>query len=147
MRNIVNWVLIVGGGIFIVAEVLLGAATGFDFALMGTALAIGGVLGLIFTSTKVGLFSSGALAFLYLAVLRRWIRSRLIGRDRPSNVDALIGRRGVVTTRIASHAPGAVKLGDELWRAALPDGAAPGAREAGEEVTVESVEGVTLIVR
>jgi membrane protein implicated in regulation of membrane protease activity len=128
VRNVVNWLLVASGGILIVAEVLLGAATGFDLALMGTALALGGVLGFAFASAKVGLFSSGLLAFLYLAVLRGKIRSRLLGRDRPSNVDALIGRKAVVTTRIAEHVPGAVKLGDELWRATLSPAAAAAAR-------------------
>ncbi len=147
MERIVNWILVALGGILIIAEVLMGAATGFDLALMGTSLALGGVLGLVFASTKVGLFSAGALAFLYLAVLRRRIRSHLLGRDRPSNVDALIGRKGVVTARIADHAPGSIKLGDELWRASLAPGAAASPREPGQEVTVESVDGVTLIVR
>lgn len=146
VKNVVNWLLVVSGGILIVVEVLLGAATGFDLALMGTALIAGGVLGLAFASTKIGLFSSGMLAFLYLVVLRGKIRSRLLGRDRPSNVDALIGRKGVVTSRIAEHAPGAVKLGDELWRATLSP-SAPSPREPGEEITVEAVDGVTLIVR
>jgi membrane protein implicated in regulation of membrane protease activity len=147
MEKTVNWILVALGGLLIIAEVLLGAASGFDFALMGTALVLGGVLGLVFASTKVGLISGGALAFLYLAVLRRGIRSRLMGKDRPSNVDALIGRTGVVTARIADHAPGSIKLGDELWRASLSPSAAATPREPGEEVIVESVDGVTLIVR
>jgi membrane protein implicated in regulation of membrane protease activity len=147
MKNAVNWILVSIGGILIVAEVLLGAATGFDLVLMGTALIAGGVLGLVFASTKVGLLSAGVLGFLYIAVLRRRIRSRLLGKDRPSNVDALIGSKGIVTARIAEHAPGAIKLGDELWRASLSPGAAATAREPGEQVTVESVDGVTLIVR
>ena len=140
MRNTVNWLLIGSGGILIAVEVLLGAATGFDLALMGVSLAAGGGVGLFFHSTKVGLFSSGALAFLYLGVLRNRIRSHMTARNRPSNVDALVGRTRVVTTRVAP------KLGGELWRAVLTP-ADSGAREPGESVTVESVEGVTLTVR
>jgi membrane protein implicated in regulation of membrane protease activity len=86
VRNTVNWLLIGSGGILIAVEVLLGAATGFDLALMGVSLAAGGGVGLFFHSTKVGLFSSGALAFLYLAVLRSRIRSHLTARNRPSNI-------------------------------------------------------------
>jgi len=35
VRNAVNWILVGCGGLLIAAEVLLGAATGFDLALMG----------------------------------------------------------------------------------------------------------------
>jgi membrane protein implicated in regulation of membrane protease activity len=147
LRNTINWLLIIAGGVLIIAEVLLGAATGFDLALMGTALVLGGLIGLVLGSAKAGLIAAGILAFFYLAVLRRTIRSRLMGRDRPSNIDALIGRKCIVTTRIGPHAAGGVKLDNETWRATLVDGAAPDSREAGEEVTVDSVEGVTLIVR
>src|SRR2546426_5358076 len=68
VKNAVNWTLVGCGGLLIVAEVVLGAATGFDLALMGVSLAAGGGVGLFFASTKVGLFSSGALAFFYLFV-------------------------------------------------------------------------------
>jgi membrane protein implicated in regulation of membrane protease activity len=146
VRNAVNWTLVALGGLLIVAEVVMGATTGFDLALMGVALAAGGGIGLFIGSTKAGLFASGALAFLYLAVLRRRLRSRLSGRGRPSNVDALVGRSGIVLARVAPNAPGQVKLGDEVWRAVLSP-AASGALEPGASVTVESVEGVTLTVR
>lgn len=148
MNNSVNWTLIIAGVLAIIGEVLLGAATGLDLALIGIALAAGGALGLAFASTKVGLFSAGALAFIYLAFLRRRIRSKLSSPNKPTNVDALLGRTAVVTERIAPHAAGAVRLGDELWRATLKDettGAA--AIEPGATVVVDSVEGVTLKVR
>jgi membrane protein implicated in regulation of membrane protease activity len=144
--NWVNWTLIGLGIIFVIVEVLLGAATGFDLALMGVSLAAGGAVGLAFSSTKVGLFSTGALALLYLAVFRRMIRARLASGGKPSNIDAIMGRTGVVLERIAPNAPGQVKVGDEIWRAVLEsESSAP--REAGQTVTVGSVDGVTLRVR
>ena len=148
MNNSVNWILIITGAVAVVGEVLLGAATGFDLALIGVALAAGGSLGLLFGSTQVGLFSAGAFAFLYLAFLRRRIRSRLTGPNRATNIDAVIGRTAVVTERIAPNAAGRVRLGDELWRASLRDeGQDAAAIEPGATVVVDSVEGVTLRVR
>jgi membrane protein implicated in regulation of membrane protease activity len=144
--NWVNWLLLIGGGICILAELMLGAATGFDLALLGGAIGAGGVLGLLFGSTAVGLFSAGALAFIYLAFLRRAVRRRLTPADRPSNVDALVGRTGTVTARIAPHNPGQAKFGDEIWRAELLRTDDP-PREIGQTVTVAAVEGVTLKVR
>lgn len=146
MKNWVNWLLIIGGGVSIIAELLLGVLTGFDLALLGVSLVAGGALGLLFGSTQVGLFSAGALALIYFVFLRKWVRSALSSPDRPSNVDAVVGRTGVVTVRIGLHEAGQVKVGDEVWRAVLaPE--SNGAREPGQPVTVQSVDGVTLVVR
>ena len=92
------------------------------------------------------MFTSGALALIYFLLFRRWLRARPTAKEQPSNVDAVIGHTGVVTVRVTALAAGQVKVGDETWRAVLAPGA-PGAREPGETVTVESVSGVTLTVR
>lgn len=146
MGNWVNWFLLIGGVIFIIVELALGAFTGFDLALVGASLVTGGALGLVFSSAHVGLISAAALAFIYLAFLRRWMRKRLTVKDHASNVDAVVGKTGVVTARIAAHEPGQIKVGDEVWRAELAH-AGDAARNPGEKVVVESVEGVTLKVR
>ena len=146
MTNSVNWILIIAGALAIVAEVVLGVVTGFDLAIMGLALMAGGGLGLAFGSAKVGLFAAGAFAFVYLAFFRRTVKSRLTGPNRPTNIDVVLGKTGLVTERIAPHAPGIVRVGDELWRAALADENAA-AKEPGATVVVDSVEGVTLKVR
>lgn len=146
MDNWLNWTLIGLGIVLVIVEVLLGAATGFDLALIGVSLVAGGGIGLAFASTKVGLFSAGALALVYLAFFRRMIRARLTSGGKPSNIDAIMGRSGVVLERIAPNAPGQVKVGDEIWRAVLEsESGAP--REPGQTVTVGSVDGVTLKVR
>lgn len=146
MTNSVNWILIIAGALAIVAEVVLGVVTGFDLAITGLALVAGGGLGLAFGSAKVGLFAAGAFAFVYLAFFRRTVKSRLTGPNRPTNIDVVLGKTGLVTERIAPHAPGIVRVGDELWRAALADENAA-AKEPGATVVVDSVEGVTLKVR
>jgi len=146
MGNWPSWSLLALGGLMILAEVLMGAATGFDFALVGLSLAVGGGLGLFFESTLVALFSAGALSFLYLALFRSRIRSKLITPGLPSNADAIPGKRAVVTIQITPDAPGQVKLNDEVWRAVLSP-AVLEPRQPGDSVIVESVDGVTLIVR
>ncbi len=146
MKASFNWWLIIAGGVLMVGEVVLGAVTGFDLLLLGVALAAGGGVGLLFGSAKVGLFSAGALAFIYLAFLRRHIRSRLTSPDRATNTDVVLGRTGVVTERIAPHHAGMVRVGDELWRAVLAQEVGE-PREPGVQVVVDSVEGVTLKVR
>ena len=81
-----------------------------------------------------------------LAFLRRHIRSKLTSPNQPMNTDSLIGKHALVTERIAPHAPGMVRVGDELWRAAVPSGDSQ-AIEPGSTVTVVSIDGVTLSVK
>ncbi len=142
----VNWLLVIGGIVCVIIELALGAMTGFDLALIGGSLASGGAVGLLVGSEKIGLLAAGALALIYLAVFRRWLKSALTVKNHPSNVDALVGRTAVVTQRIALRDAGIVKLGSELWRAELVSPDDP-ARDPGATVEVESIDGVTLKVR
>jgi membrane protein implicated in regulation of membrane protease activity len=142
----VNWLLVIGGVVCVIVELALGAMTGFDLALIGGSLAIGGGLGLFVGSEKFGLLAAGGLSLVYLAIFRSWLKATLTVKNHPSNVDAVVGKTGVVTKRVALHEPGMVKVGDELWRAELA-GAEDAARDLGVAVKVESVEGVTLKVR
>lgn len=146
MGNWVNWLLVIAGIICVIVELALGALTGFDLALVGASLAVGGSIGLATGSARVGLLAGGALALVYLALLRSWLKAKLTVTDHASNVDAVVGKTGVVTKRIALRQAGMVKLGDEVWRAELTGGD-EAARETGATVRVESVEGVTLKVR
>lgn len=146
MGNWLNWLLVIGGIVCVIIELALGALTGFDLALVGGSLAVGGAIGLLFGSEKVGLFGAGILALMYFAVFRSWLKSRLQVRGQASNVDAVVGKTGVVTKRIAPREAGLVKIGPEEWRAELSGETDP-ARDIGTVVTVNSVEGVTLKVR
>lgn len=146
MGNWVNWVLVIGGLLCVTIELALGALTGLDLALVGGSLAMGGAIGLLAGSARIGLLAAGALALVYLAVLRSWLKNKLTVKNVASNVDAVVGKTGVVTKRIAPSEPGMVKVGAEVWRAEMA-GAEDAARDAGTKVTVQSVDGVTLKVR
>jgi membrane protein implicated in regulation of membrane protease activity len=141
-----SWVLVILGSILILIEVALGGFAGFDLVLVGSALVLGGALGMWTGSTLAGFLSAGLLAVLYVLVGRRWMRKRMRRHSVPSNVDAVIGAEALVTRRIARHEPGQVRVKDEVWRAE-PAHDAQGPFEAGSVVHVVSVEGVTLRVR
>lgn len=146
MSNLTNWLLLIIGVVCVIAELALGAITGFDLALVGGSLAVGGVIGLIAHSETTGLIAAAALALIYFVFIRSWVKSKLQVQDRASNVDAVVGKSGVVTKRIAPRDCGLVKVGSEEWRAELmPADSSP--REIGVDVVVLSVEGVTLKVR
>ena len=145
MGNSVSWLLLILGILCVIAELALGVMTGFDLALVGASLVAGGIVGLVFGSANIGLLSTGILAFLYFALFRKWLKSKLQVKHQPSNVDAVIGRTGVVTKRIAPRDCGLVKIGSEEWRAELAQQGGA-ALEPGAEIRVLSVEGVTLKV-
>jgi len=144
--NWVNWLLVIVGVLCAAAELALGALNGFDLALVGASLAAGGLLGLLAKSWYVGLISSAILAVLYFALLRRWLKAKFLVSNHSSNVDAVVGKMGVVTKRIGPRDCGIVKVGSEEWRAEL---AQPSdlAREIGADVRIVSIEGVTLKVQ
>lgn len=144
MGNWVNWLLLIGGVTCVIVELALGAFTGFDLALIGGSLAIGGGVGLLTNSAHIGLFAAGGLALVYLGLFRSWLKTKLTVKDHASNVDAVVGKNGVVTKRIGPNEPGMVKVGAEVWRAEIVDNSA---RNAGETVVVQSVDGVTLKVK
>ncbi len=147
MGNWVNWLLVIVGVLCAAAELALGALTGFDLALVGASLATGGAVGLLTQSWHVGLSSAAIFALLYFTLFRRWLKSKLLVSNQPSNVDAVVGKSGVVTKRVGPNGDcGIVKVGSEEWRAELaqPDGSA---REIGSSVRIVAVEGVTLKIQ
>jgi len=140
-----NWVLIVVGALLVLVEVALGGFAGFDLVLIGSSLALGGALGLLFHSTTTGLLVASALCLLYIAAGRRWVKARIRSQTIPSNTDAVVGQRAMVLVRVAEHEPGQVKVRDEVWRAVPAPGSGP--FDPGTVVTVHGVDGVTLQVR
>lgn len=141
-----NWVLLVAGALLILVEVALGGFAGFDLVLIGSAFMVGGAVGLLTHNTALGLIVAAVLCALYIVAGRRWVRARLKHRNVSSNADALLGERAMVMVRVAEHAPGQVKVRDEVWRA-VPAPGVSGPFEQGVVVTVDGVDGVTLRVR
>jgi membrane protein implicated in regulation of membrane protease activity len=146
MENIWHWVLIVAGALLVLVEVAFGGFAGFDLVLIGTAFILGGVGGMLLHSPAAGFVIAAALCLLYIGAGRKLMRKRMHTQPIPTNTDALIGLKGIVTQRIAPHAPGQIRVRDETWRAALAT-EANGPLENGTEVTVTAIEGVTLQVR
>jgi membrane protein implicated in regulation of membrane protease activity len=141
-----NWALLIGGALLILVEVALGGFAGFDLVLIGSAFMVGGIVGLWTDNTNLAWIIGSVLCVLYLLAGRRWVRRGLQVKHVPSNVDAVVGLTGVVTTPIRSHEFGRVKIKGEEWLAA-PAADATTPIEPGTVVTVEAVDGVTLKVR
>jgi membrane protein implicated in regulation of membrane protease activity len=145
MSQTVNWILIIVGAVLVLIEILLGAMTGFDFLLIGSAVLAGGVLGLLTGSAPAGLVAAGVLALLYVFVGRRRIRDRLRRRGIPTNTDALLGRTVLVAERITPDRPGRIKHEGEEWRAHV-DSSTAAPLEVGARAIVKRIDGVTTFV-
>lgn len=145
MRDSWNWILIIGGALLVLLEVILGAATGFDFLLIGSAVLLGGVLGLVTDSAALGAATAGVLALVYVAIGRRHVRARLRRRGVESNAGALIGRTVSVVEAIRSGQPGRISVDGEEWRAQAST-SLPAAIEVGQDVRIVRIDGVTAIV-
>jgi membrane protein implicated in regulation of membrane protease activity len=146
MNSFWDWVLIVAGALLVLIEVALGGFAGFDLVLIGSTFIVGGGVGMALHNPAIGFVVAAVLCVIYIGAGRKMVRARMQTRHIPTNADALIGLKGIVTQRIAPHAPGQVRVRDETWRAGLASDAAS-AIENGTEVTVTAVEGVTLQVR
>jgi len=81
MQHPVNWILVVAGAILVLLEVLLGALGGFDLLLLGCAILLGGVAGILSGTPIVGVAAAAILSLLYITVGRRRIhRKRPVSR-------------------------------------------------------------------
>jgi membrane-bound ClpP family serine protease len=146
MMVVVGVVLVLIGVALLVAEAhlpagVLGAAGGVALA-GGAALAIAGAgaSALVIVPVAAG---AAALAAVWLLVAARGARQSQALSTR-SGREALSGRLG--TVRAWAGAGGQVMVDGALW-SARPSVLEEGSLEAGDEVVVERVNGLTLCVR
>lgn len=111
---------------------------GGALAGMGTALVTDDVVAQVLVAAVA--------AVLLLVGLRPPLVRRLHGGpDLVLGPASLVGARGIVTTSIAEHTPGRVKVGGESWLAVAEDGEA--SIEVGRSVEVVRIVGATAHVR
>jgi membrane protein implicated in regulation of membrane protease activity len=137
-----NWLLVIIGLLFILAELVVGVATGFDLVLLGSTLVIGGVVGNFFANWQIGFGVAAILSVLYVILGRKYIKSRLSVPTQKTNTDVLVGDSAVVVKKINSSNPGQVRVGTEIWRAVSTR-----TINYGEKVEILGVNGVTLEVK
>lgn len=108
-----------------------GAVAASISAMAGAPVWIQGILFLI-------------VSVLLLYFTRPIVKKRLKVGTEKTNVDALIGKEGLVIETIRPFRTGQVKLDGLVWSAAAKDGDAT--IESGTAVKIEHIEGVKLIV-
>ena len=136
------WLVFIIVGLFLVLlELIIGVETGFDLVFIGSAFVIAGLATWPFHSWVLTVIATSVVLIAYVALGRRYIHRWTAVKKARTNIDAIIGREGIVLRSIARNADGRVRVGNEQWRAR----AAEEIRE-GDEIVVTSVSGATLIV-
>ncbi|PRY34827.1 NfeD family protein [Umezawaea tangerina] len=132
------WLII--GALLVGAEIVSG-----DFVLLMLGLAALGGAGVaaLGAGTVISVVVFTVASILLVLGARPVLKRRLeIGHGLKSNVEALIGVKAVVVSRVDGH-EGRVKLHGEIWSARSLDHRV---LEPGTEVTVFEISGATAVV-
>ena len=139
MMEAIIWLVLMV--IFLVAEAL-------TVSMVSLWFAAGAVVALLLSLLGIQVWVQVALFFLVsgglLACLRPMVKRHFTPRLTPTNVDAIVGTRGVVTAEVDNVcAAGQVKLNGMDWSARSTDGSII---PAGTQVKVDRIEGVKVFV-
>ena len=134
-------VFVITGLLLVLLELVVGVETGLDLVFIGSAFALGGLVAWPFDSWLLTVIVTSVICIAYVALGRRYVHRWTAVKKAKTNIDAIIGRQGIVLKSIAKNADGLVKVGNEQWRARAEEDI-----KKGEEIVVTSVSGVTLIV-
>ncbi|MBN1644180.1 MAG: NfeD family protein [Dehalococcoidales bacterium] len=136
------WLIFIGIGLLmILLELVVGVATGLDMVFLGSAFIIGGLITWPFHSWILTLIITLAICIAYLVLGRRYVHRWTATRKEKTNIDTIIGKKGVVLQSMAPGVSGLVKVGNEEWRAISQENI-----EKGEIIVVTTINGVTLNV-
>jgi len=136
------WFIFVGAGLLmILLELAVGIATGLDLVFIGSAFILGGLVTWPFHSWVLTLVVTCVICIAYVFIGRRYVHRWATIKKYQTNVDAIIGKTGVVVKAIGKNNDGLVKVVNEEWKARAAD-----SFSQGDEVVVKEIHGVTLVV-
>ena len=134
-------VFVIVGLLFVLLELIVGVETGLDLVFIGSAFIVGGLVSWPFHSWLLTIIVTSVICVAYVAIGRRYIHWWTAVRGEKTNIDAIIGRGGIVLQNIARNVDGLVKVGNEEWRARAEEDI-----NKGDGIVVTGVSGATLIV-
>jgi len=134
-------IFVIAGLLLVLLELIVGVETGLDLVFIGSAFIIGGLVTWPFELWVLTLVVTSVICVAYVVLGRRYVHRWMAVRKVKTNIDTIIGQQGIVLKDIKKNFDGRVRVGNEQWRARAEEDI-----EQGEEITVTSVSGVTLIV-
>ena len=136
------WLIFIGIGLLmILLELIVGVGTGLDLVFLGSAFIIGGLVTWPFHSWVLTLIITLVICIAYLAIGRRYVHRWTAPRKEKTNIDAIIGKNGIVLQSLTPGVKGVVKVDSEEWRARAEESI-----EKGEVIVVTAISGITLNV-
>lgn len=136
------WLIFVGMGLLLVIiELIIGVAAGLDLVFIGSAFILGGLAAWPIHSWLAAIIIISLICIAYVTIGRRYVHRWTAVSKTKTNIDTIIGRRGIVLKNITDNIDGRVKVGNEQWRARAEEDI-----KQGEGIVVTSVSGTTLIV-
>ena len=135
-------IFVIVGLLFALVELIIGVETGLDLVFIGSAFIIGGLITWPFHSWVLTVIITAIICIAYVALGRRYVHRRMAVSKARTNIDAIIGREGIVLRSIAKNVDGLVKVGNEQWRARAEEDI-----KKGDEIIVTGVSGATLTVK
>lgn len=116
---------------------------GFLFLSFGLGAIITGLVTLTHLPFWAQLIIYIVITFILFLNLRK-LSSKLTKETIPTNVDALMGKKGFVTEQIPEAGKGYVKIGGETWSAISHDEAMI---EVNRKIVVKNIDGNKLVVK
>ncbi|MFC1870971.1 NfeD family protein [Chloroflexota bacterium] len=136
------WSIFIGIGLLmILLELFVGVETGLDLVFLGSAFIIGGLITWPFYSWVLTLIITLVICIVYLALGRKYVHRWTATRKEKTNIDAIIGKNGVVLQSLTPGVKGVVKVDNEEWGARAEESI-----ENGEVIVVTAISGITLNV-
>ncbi len=134
-------IFIVVGLLLVLLELIVGVETGLDLVFIGSAFILGGLVTWPLQLWWWTVIITSVICIAYVAVGRRYVHRWTAVKKAETNIDAIIGRTGIVLKSIAKNYDGRVRVGNERWKARAEEDI-----KEGDEIVVTGVSGVTLIV-
>ncbi len=132
-----------GMGLLLIILEMAGLEMEFDLIIIGSGFAVGGLITWPFQNWIATIVVVCVLIAAYVVVGRAYIHRRwLAHKGEKTNIDTIIGKKGLVHKPITQYDDGMVKVGYEDWRARSDEDI-----PEGEEVEVVEISGVTLTVK
>jgi membrane protein implicated in regulation of membrane protease activity len=137
------WLIFIVVGLLLAAlELVFGLDTSFDLVITGSVFIVGGFIAWLLGAWLAAPIATIVMGVAYIVLGRRYIKRVMGVPQEPTNVDAMVGKSGIVLSRVTTLGfDGRVRVDNEEWRARAADEI-----QVGEEVVVKSISGVTLFV-
>jgi len=137
------WLIFVAIGlVMVLLELIIGVETGLDLVFIGSAFILSGLATMALSSWVWTAVATVIICIIYLVAGRRYVHRKMAVAQERTNIDAIIGKTGVVQQDISRTSGGMVRIGMEQWKAKAEEDI-----KEGEEIVVTSVSGVTLAVK